>query len=83
MATWTSNLTLSAGNPLTGSKTLSDTNAQRIMTAFRKKYGMSAASTNQQVWNSINDEIWEWIKQTTMNVEIQQQQAALSVDPVE
>jgi hypothetical protein len=44
--------------------------------------GLAANSTNQQVWTALNDEVWNTIKQTTMNVEMQQQQAAIVVSDI-
>lgn len=82
MATHTNNLTLSSGGVLTGEHSLTDANAQRIIAAHRTRYNMAPASTAQQVWARIDEDIWDVLKTRTLNAERDAEIAAITDDPL-
>ena len=80
MATWTNNLS-NAGTTLTGGQTITNTGAQRVLAAYRIKM-VNPAATDQQVWAEIDKDMREMVKQTTKNIERQQQEAAITISDI-
>lgn len=83
MATFTMNMALSSGGTLTGSnQVLTDANATRIIAAHRTRYGMAPASTAQQVWTRIVEDVFDTLKTRTLNQERDAAVAALADEPI-
>lgn len=83
MATFTMNMALSVGGTLTSSNpALTDANAQRIIAAYRTRFGMAPGSTAQQVWARITDDVFDTLKTRTLNAERDASTAALVDTPI-
>lgn len=85
MANFSMNMSLSVGNTLTFStppNTPIDTNAQRIIAAYREILGMDPASTAQQVWARIGQGVFDGLKNNTISHERETQQNAIVVTDI-
>lgn len=79
MAVFTVSMALSAGGTLTGSDSLTDANAQRIIAVWRPKLGLPENATAQQVLAALEKYLFNHVKTITMNDERAKQQEAITV----
>ena len=83
MATYTHTMALTSGGTLSSpSMPLTDANATRIINAHRTRYGMAPASTAQQVWTRICEDVFDVLKTRTLNAERDAEVAAITDDPL-
>lgn len=78
-ATYTHTLQLSTGATLTFTQTLTDTNAQRIINAYKEILEMSPGATFAQVWTALATGVFNGIKNNTKGQELANQEAAIVI----
>jgi len=83
MAAYLQRMTLTVGGALNSDPiSLSDANAQRIITAHRQILGLPPASTAQEVWAAIARRNFDMLKADSVNYERRQSEAAVVVPEI-
>lgn len=80
MATYTHQMQLSTGGALTysGPPVFTDAQAQRMIAAWRTKFGMAPGASNAAVWARLGEHVFDYLKTTTLNIEREAEVAAIN-----